>query len=155
MIVVKVFCQYHAREKDSTNDTEGRRTQHNFSHIYDHPQIVIPSVSSFDSYQIFPLVATVTPQTGSICRLCSTCSIAIFLQLALLLVVCVGLHQPSYPLVPSIPLFQDYSVTSCDSPVTVGIDSKSYSMFGYRNPELYRHYVRFDCAEAHLKALGD
>ena len=39
-------------------------------------------------------------------------------QLTLLLVVCVGLHQPSYPLVPSIPPLRDSSVTSRDSPVT-------------------------------------
>ena len=119
MIVVKVYFQYHAREKDSTNDTEGRRTQHNFSHIYDHPQIVIPSVSSFDSYQIVPLVATVTLQTGSIRRFCCTCSISTFLQLLLLLVVSVAPYHPSYPLVPSSRLLRDSSVTSRDSLVTV------------------------------------
>ena len=32
---------------------------------------------------------------------------------------------------------------------------KLYRKFGYRNPELYRHYVRLDCLIAHLKALGD
>ena len=31
----------------------------------------------------------------------------------------------------------------------------TYRKFGYRNTELYRHYVRFDCSIAHSKALGD
>ena len=32
---------------------------------------------------------------------------------------------------------------------------QTYRMFGYRNTELYRHDVRFDCSIAHSKALGD
>ena len=31
----------------------------------------------------------------------------------------------------------------------------SYRKFGFQNTELYRHYVRFDCAIAQLKALGN
>ena len=32
---------------------------------------------------------------------------------------------------------------------------EQYHQFGYRKTELYRHYVRFDCAIAHSKDLGD
>ena len=41
VIVVKILLECNAHQKNGTNQTLGSSARHNFSHIFDHPQIVV------------------------------------------------------------------------------------------------------------------
>ena len=68
---------------------------------------------------------------------------------------CFGYFTFTFNLIRSLVPFCPHSGKKAMKRTNGSLDEKFYRMFGYRNTELCRHYVRFNCAIAHSKALGN